>query len=193
MRIAPAITGITILALLGFACSTASGLVLDEGSEVGTEQALEFRETGQAMPGEIAGIENSSADHRSATLYRRGEKIREWSVIDLDYDDSWIANIPDVVGGHKVINITTPKTTACSNSPLISFLALQESMEGYLENLPDIREMRSMLLSIPGVPSDIKMSFAGSEIDESEKAANLARWNAASIRQGCIILGKLEL
>ena len=189
MRIALSITGITILALLAFACGTASGLVLDEGSGVGAEQAPEYREIRPASPGEILGVENSSADHKSANLYSKGEKLREWSVIDLGYDDSWVANIPDVVGGYKVIDITTPKTTACSNSPLISFLAMQESMDEFLENPPDIREMRSMLLSIPGVPSDIMMSFAGSEIDESEKAANLARWNASSIRRGCIILG----
>ena len=189
MRITLSITGITILALLALGCGTASGLVLDEGSEVGAEQGPEYREIRPATPGEISGVENSSADLKSANLYSKGEKLREWSVIDLGYDDSWIANIPDAVGGYKVIDITTPKTTACSNSPLISFLAMQESMDEFLENPPDIREMRSMLLSIPGVPSDIMMSFAGSEIDESEKAANLARWNASSIRRGCIILG----
>ena len=49
MRTALSITGITILALLAFACGTASGLVLDEESEFGAEQAPEYREIRPAI------------------------------------------------------------------------------------------------------------------------------------------------
>ena len=29
-------------------------------------------------------------------------------VIDVDYDDSWVADFPDVIGGYRVVRITTP-------------------------------------------------------------------------------------
>ena len=122
----------------------------------------------------------------------RAVKSHVWPVLDPDYDDSWVANVPEVIGGYRVINIGTPKSVACSSLPIVTLLAPQQSMDEFLKVAPDARSLLQMLQSIPGVPSDVRLSFAGSAIDEEEAAANLARWNERSLRDGCIRLGGIE-
>ena len=110
----------------------------------------------------------------------------ERPVLNLDYDDSWVANVPDVIGGYRVIRIGTPKDVACSSSPRITLQAPQESMEEYLATAPNVR---SLLESIPGIPSDVQLSFVGSALGEEEAAASLEKWNEDNLQDGCIQLG----
>ena len=107
-------------------------------------------------------------------------------VLELGYDDSWVADVPEVIGGYRVIHIGTPKSVTCSSAPLIVLLAPQKSMDEYLGSAPDVR---SLLQSIPGIPSDVQLSFAGSVLDEEEAAAHLKRWNERNLKDGCIQLG----
>ena len=116
-------------------------------------------------------------------------------VLDEDYDDSWVADFPEVIGGYRVISIGTPKTVACSSTPLITLHATQESMEEFLSAPLDLPSLKAAIRSVPGVPSDFTLSFAGSPIGEEERAANLRSWNEAHVaRGGCIRLGgRLEI
>ena len=107
-------------------------------------------------------------------------------VIDVDYDDSWVPNVPDVVGGYRVIRITTPKSLACSAHPRITLLAQQGSVDEFLSAPLDLPSLRAVIRSIPGVPSNVGLSFTGSPIDEEELAEKNRRWNEVNSREGCI-------
>ena len=65
-------------------------------------------------------------------------------------------------------------------------------MDEFLKAAPDARSLLHMLQSIPGVPSDVRLSFAGSAIAEEEAVANLARWNERNPKDGCIRWGGIE-
>ena len=112
--------------------------------------------------------------------------------LDLDYDDSWVANVPEVIGGYTVIQVTTPKTVACGNGPIITFHATQKSMDEFLSAPLDLNSLRAAIRSIPGVPSDVRLSFAaarldaaGVPIDKEETEARRKRWNESMIKTGC--------
>ena len=123
-----------------------------------------------------------------------------YPVLDLDYDDSWVANIPEFIDGYRVLTVNTPKSAACSDWPLITFHATQKSLDEYLAAAPDIPSLRAAVLAIPGVPSDVRLSFAGARLDESgeppereEYASREKSRNENIARIGCldyrIILG----
>ena len=57
-------------------------------------------------------------------------------VLDANYDDSWVASVPEFLGGHRVLHISTPKSRACSSDPIITLIARQESMNEFLESAP---------------------------------------------------------
>lgn len=118
------------------------------------------------------------------------ENLSDRPVLDLGYDDSWVANVPDFIGGYRVIHIGTPRSVACSRSPLITLLAPQKSMDEYLGSAPDVR---SLLQTIPGLPSDVQLSFAGSAFDEEEATVHQQRWNERNLKDGCIRLGGIQL
>ena len=42
-------------------------------------------------------------------------------MLDLDYDDSWVANVPEVIGGYTVIRVTTPETEDSSGGQIDNF------------------------------------------------------------------------
>ena len=107
-------------------------------------------------------------------------------VLDLDYDDSWVVNVPDTIGEYRVIRIGTPKDVSCSSSPRITLQAPQESMEEHLATAPNVR---SLLELIPGIPSDVQLNFVGSALSEEEAAASLEKWNEDNLQDGCIQLG----
>ena len=109
-------------------------------------------------------------------------------VIDVDYDDSWVADFPDVIGGYRVVLITTPKSVACTSEPLISLQAIQESMDEFLSTPPDLASLRAAIRSVPGVPSHFTLSFVGpAPIDEEEVQTRIRRSNEANVsRGGCI-------
>ena len=110
--------------------------------------------------------------------------------LDLDYDDSWVANVPEVIGGYTVIRVTTPKTVVCSGGPIITFHATQKSLDEFLSAPPDLSSLRAAVRSIPGVPSDVRLSFAGKPRDDEEYAESRRRSNESMISSGCIFLGR---
>ena len=109
-------------------------------------------------------------------------------VIDVDYDDSWVADFPDVIGGYRVVLITTPKSVACSPDPVISLQAPQESMDEFLSTPLDLASLRAAIRSVPGVPSHFTLSFVGpAPIDEEEVQAGIRKWNEANVSRGACI------
>ena len=113
------------------------------------------------------------------------------SVFDYDYDDSWVVNIPDVIGGYRVISIETPKSVSCTSEPQITFQAPQKSMKEFLKNAPDAHAMRQLIDTVQGVPPDILISFVGPASDEEEHAENLRRLNEENLERGCFTPEKL--
>ena len=107
-------------------------------------------------------------------------------VIDVNYDDSWVANVPEVIGGYRVLFVTTPKSLACSSRPRMTLLAQQESVDEYLSAPLDLPSLRAAIRSIPGAPSNVVLGFTGSPIGKEELAQKNSKWNEARIRQGCI-------
>ena len=108
--------------------------------------------------------------------------------LDVDYDDSWVANIPSTIGGYEVRYITTPKSRACSVVPKISLQISRDSSESS-SGLLDVHSLKEVLRSIPGVPHNIGLSFTPRRFDSEEKAANDADWNERRLKEGCIRLG----
>ena len=56
-----------------------------------------------------------------------------------DYDDSWVENIPDVIGGYEVLYVNTPKNTVCNGTPVIGLRARQKSMDEFLRAPPQVK------------------------------------------------------
>ena len=152
------------------------GNVLCRAAPTVTDTPRPGRSTG-AAPGQ--GEPDNSIDLGAS-------RPSERPVLDEDYDDSWVANVPEVIGGYRVIRITTPKSLACSHHPRITLLAQQGSMDEFLSAPLDLPSLRAAIQSIPGVPSDVGLGFTGSPIDKEEMAEKNRRWNEANIRKGCI-------
>ena len=57
-------------------------------------------------------------------------------IFDIDYDDSWVASVPEVIGGYRLLYISTPKSRACSPSPVIDLQTPQEFLERILRRPP---------------------------------------------------------
>ncbi len=105
---------------------------------------------------------------------------------DLDYDDSWVANVPEFIGGYRVLFIDTPKSLACSVTPSLILQTSQESLGEFLSAPLDIGSLGAAIRSIPGVPSNVRLGFSRSPVDKKERAARLRIWNEDSARHGCI-------
>ncbi len=108
--------------------------------------------------------------------------------LDVDYDDSWVENIPSTIGGYKVRYINTPKSRACSKLPLISLQIPRDSTKSSTRVL-GVQALKEELRSIPGVPHNIRLSFTPRKFDPVEKANKDKENNAHSLEHGCIRLG----
>ena len=109
--------------------------------------------------------------------------------LDVDYDDSWVANIPATIGGYSVRFINTPKSKACNHVPLISVKALPESANGSSTPPLDVRSLIREIQSIPSVPERIRLSFSQGKFDPETKAEGDREWNEHNLEHGCIRLG----
>ena len=113
-------------------------------------------------------------------------------LFDVDYDDSWVANVPEFIGGYRVLYIRTPKSLACSVTPRIALRTSQESLDEFLSAPLDIRALRAAIQSIPGVPSNVRLVFSKGSIDEATRAERLRRRNENAIKRGaCIQFGRI--
>ncbi len=117
-----------------------------------------------------------------------------YPVLDLDYDASWVANIPEFIDGYRVLTVDTPKSNPCSDWPLITFHATQKSLDEFLAAPRDIPSLRAAILAIPGVPPDVGLSFAAARLDENGEPVDKEEWeareksmNESMIRTGCTI------
>ena len=108
-------------------------------------------------------------------------------IFDLDYDDSWAANVPDLIGGYRVLYIRTPKSLACSVTPRIGLQTSSESLDEFLSTPLDIRALKAAIQSIPGVPSNVRLVFSKGSMDEETRAERLRRRNENAIKRGACI------
>ena len=104
-------------------------------------------------------------------------------VIDVDYDDSWVANVPEVIGGYRVLYIITPKSVACSPEPVILLQAPQESMDEFLSAPLDVNSLSAAIRSIPGAPSHFNLSFGG-PIDREAFETRIKERNELAVNRG---------
>ena len=105
--------------------------------------------------------------------------------LDVDYDDSWVANIPATIGGYSVRFINTPKSKVCNHVPLISVKALAQSDDGSTTPPLDVTSLRKEIQSIPGVPEKINLSFSQGKFDPDAKAKMDRERNAHRLEHGC--------
>ena len=103
-------------------------------------------------------------------------------VLDLDYDDSWVGSVPEVIAGYRVISIDTPKNRACTREPLLTLHAPPGFVAGTLE------EIFATVESVPAMPSNIivSMSYSGMEPEQmADSQRRLRAWNETRLRLGC--------
>ncbi len=197
MKTAISIAFLSLLVVVGSlaSCSSPNGQQVPDPIQIPTvdDQNAPQSDTGEGIEVISVNVENvSDTGKDTEVVYRNSNPRPPYSsrpVFDYDYDDSWVANIPEVIGGYEVIGVSTPNKVACNRGPIITLLAPRRSMNEFLGNPPDVHSLRSMIRAIPGVLSDIRLSFAGSVLDEEEAAKNLREWNEDSLKDGCIVLG----
>ena len=133
-------------------------------------------ETDTARPGK-SGPDSSTGRGAEQPYYR--------PTLDVGYDDSWVSNIPAIIGGYSVRFINTPKSKACNRIPLISLKALPESADGSSTPPLDVRSLIREIQSIPGVPERINLSFSRGKFDPEAKAERDREWNEHNLEHGC--------
>ena len=106
-------------------------------------------------------------------------------MLDPDYDDLWVADFPETIGGFSVGHISTPKDRACSSLPVVYLQSPQTSLDQFLSDPLDISSLEAELVSLPGVPSTIRWSFSPGVIDSEAAAAKDALWNRERSEHGC--------
>ena len=159
----------------------------DEQREPRSQRTPTHRPSATATVADPIGVE-SPASHRvevAPPLAVEVMKPHVRPVIDVDYDDSWIANVPDVIGGYRVLYITTPKSVACSRKPVILLQAPQESMDEFLSAPLDVNSLRAAIRSVPGVPSSFYLSFSRGPFDREEVEARIRDRNEFTAGRGC--------
>ncbi len=175
-RFVPIVAGLTLLVLV-FAGTASSPMPNEAATESGQARNQHpAPPRGQTESLDTEGISPAVRVHRP--------------VFDMDYDDSWVASVPDVIGGYRVLYISTPKRKACSPSPVIVLQAPQESLSEFLGDTPDVH---ALMQAIPALPANARLSFGRSLIDKEEVAARDRRWNEAKIRTGCFSWGQVDL
>ena len=115
------------------------------------------------------------------------------AVLDLDYDDGWVKDFPQTIGGVNVGHISTPKDRACSSVPVIYLQTERASMDEFLSNPPDMSSLRAAIDALDGVPPDVKFSFSPNLIDKQTGALEDAAWNAQRMEYGCDVLEDHEV
>ena len=144
-------------------------------------------DTGESIEVISVNVENVSDTGKDMEVVYRSSNPRppysDRSVFDYDYDDSWVANIPEVIGGYEVIRVETPNKVACMAAPMIT-------LQFPKPNQVVAPDLRALIRAILGVPSDFNLSFANANsITDEEYAENLEKSNEASLKDGCIVLG----
>lgn len=106
--------------------------------------------------------------------------------LDHDYDDGWVADVPDTISGHNVRHIHTPKNRACVPEPLILLQTTKTSMEEFLADPPDVGAVNAAIKAISGAPSEFNLSFSPGAINREADAAKDAVWNTEREERGCL-------
>ncbi len=97
-------------------------------------------------------------------------------IFNLDYDDSWVTDVPAEIGGYRVLFIHTPMNRACTPLPVIGLQTPPEIGEG------DIGEVVTLTESIPG---SVRVSVSPSPTSEADTPDGVKRWNEEAAETGC--------
>ncbi len=97
-------------------------------------------------------------------------------VFDLDYDDSWVANVPEAIGGYRVLYVHTPKSMACTSLPVIG---LQTPPD------PDSGDITVAIAWTKSIPGGARLGVGPAPIDAEEMAAYVQKWNEDAERTDC--------
>ena len=171
----PFVTGLSLVAFV-FVSTTFSPML----NEAPTESSQARNQHPAAPLGHTESLDTEEVSQSDVRVDR--------PIFDIDYDDSWVASVPEVIGGYRVLYISTPKSRACSPSPVIDLQTPQESLSGFLGDPPDVH---ALMQALPGLPSNVRLSFGPSPIDKEEMAVRDRRWNEAKTRTGCIPWGQV--
>lgn len=104
--------------------------------------------------------------------------------LDPNYDDRWVENIPDTIGGLPVLFVTTPKNQACSYIPIVHLGTPQASIKELLDKV-DGGSILQKVRAIKGVPANVTVSFGGPSASAEMMRSNIEEWNATKAAQGC--------
>ena len=156
MRAIAPIFLIAVLVTLALVATVVVMSILDSTSKV---EALHIQSKLRPLPdaisddpGGLSDAELEDIDENEPSSVVQNDNPDEEPVLDMDYDDSWVANIPEVIGGYKVLYIETPKSVACSHQAQIAFLAHQGSLDEFLAAPLDVHSLRAAIRSIEGGP-----------------------------------------
>ena len=145
----PAVVSLGVLLVMSMVILVAA-VWPDEQREPRSQRTPTHRPSATATVADPIGVE-SPASHRvevAPPLAVEVMKPHVRPIIDVDYDDSWVADFPDVIGGYRVVSIDTPKSVACSPEPVISLQAPQESMDEFLSTPLDLASLRAAIRSV---------------------------------------------
>ena len=139
----PFVTGLLLVAFV-FVSTTFSPML----NEAPTESS-QARNQHPAAP--LGHTESLDTEEVSQSVVRVDRPI-----FDIDYDDSWVPSVPEFIGGYRVLYISTPKSRACSPSPVIDLQTPQESLSGFLGDPPDVH---ALMQALPGLPPNVRLSL----------------------------------
>ena len=106
-------------------------------------------------------------------------------LFDYDYDDSWVEKVPDIIAGFELKHISTPKSRACLRNAIVHLRSKQPTLAEFHANPPDAEAVMSVLRSIPGAPSSIRLGFSSKPVDKLASFARETDWNLKRIEHGC--------
>ena len=115
-----------------------------------------------------------------------GDQSENSSVLNRDYNDSWVEDFPETIGDHNVRHIHTPKNRACVPVPLILLQTPKASIEEFLADPPDVGAVNAAIKAISGAPSEFNLSFSPGAINREADAAKDAVWNTEREERGCL-------
>ena len=105
--------------------------------------------------------------------------------LQLQYDDSWVKNIPSTIDGFEVLFVATPKNRACIVQPSVTVKAMQQSLEEYLAKV-DPKSVLETVRSIKGVPANVQVVFSGGpDVSSDSIQSYVAKWNKSVSAVGC--------
>ena len=121
-----------------------------------------------------------------SVIYTDDEGEASTPILDPNYDDRWVSNFPQTIGGFNVGHISTPKHRACSSVPMIRLQTPKPSLDEFLSHPPDMNSLKADIHSVLGVPSTVNISFSPRLVDKTTGASRDESWSNERLQKGCL-------